>query len=71
MDSKSWSALFGVTLIPIAAMIVFAFIGNTPVALICLAVSFVAFLIARIVEMNGIDLGIIWICGIIATVLSL
>lgn len=71
MDSKSWNALFGVTLIPIVAMIVFAFIGNTTVALICLAVSFVAFLIARIVEMNGIDLGIIWICGFITTYLSL
>lgn len=71
MDSKSWSALFGVTLIPIAAMIVFAFIGNTTISLICLAVSFAAFLLARIVEMKGVDLGIIWICGIIATFCSL
>lgn len=68
MTSKTWSILFGLTLIPIAVMIIAAFVGNTVLALICLAISLIAFFMARVVEMKGIDLIIIWICGIISLI---
>lgn len=70
-STTNWGAVFGSLLIPFAAMIVFAVIGNTTVSLICLGISIIALLLARIIEMNCIDIWIIWICGVIATCFSL
>lgn len=70
-SSKNWEAIFGSLLIPFAAMIAFAFIGNTTISLICLGISIASLLLARIVEMNCTDIWIIWICGAIATCLSI
>lgn len=70
-SSKNWGAIFASLLVPFAAMIVFALIGNTTISVICLGISIVTFLLARIVEMNCVDIWIIWICGVIATCLSI
>lgn len=68
MTDKEWTPIFLWTLVPVIAMIILAVVGNPIIPLIGLGVSLLAFIIARVVEMKGVDLGIIWLCGIVCVI---
>lgn len=71
MTDKDWKPIFTAALIPVIAMVVCAIVGNSIIAIICLAISIIIFLLARIFEMKCFDIIIIWLCGISTVLLSL
>ena len=66
MSQKNWGGIFGSAAVAFLIMIVLAFISNPLVPVICLGISILVFVLARIIEMDCVDIWIIWICCIVS-----